>query len=85
MSETIVQCDECGTHGRRAADAAAPDFWFYIESVDQTFGPGGIYIVWACSEACRDRMWKRGPGRGVVDDDSSFRMRKKRARTMAPR
>jgi len=28
MPETIVQCDGCGAHGRRAENAIAPDFWF---------------------------------------------------------
>lgn len=80
MAETIVQCDGCGAHGRRAENAAAPDFWFYVESVDRTFGKGGIYVVWACSESCRDGMWKRGPGRGVVNDVSTMRQRAKKAK-----
>lgn len=81
MPETIVKCDCCGAHGRRAESCAAPDFWFYIESVDRTFhGKDGIYIVWACSEACRDGMWKRGPGRGSIDDAGTFRRRDQIAR-----
>ena len=84
MPETIVKCDGCGAHGRRAENAIAPDFWFYIESVDRTFGKDGIYVVWACSEACRDGMWKRGPGRGQIDDAGTFRKRSAIARKTTP-
>lgn len=68
MGKSIVQCDGCGAHAQRAEDAAAPDFWYYLESVDHTFGKGGIYIVWACSIKCREGLWRKGPGHGQVDD-----------------
>lgn len=80
MSGSIVRCDGCGQHGRRAADAAAPDFWFYLESIDRTFGEDGVYVVWACSEGCRDGLWKRGPGRGQIDDQGTARARVRAAR-----
>ena len=80
-SDAIVQCDGCGAHGRRDVDAIAPDFWFYIESTDRTFGKGGVYIVWACSEVCRDAMWKRGPGRGQIDSVGTARRRASKAGT----
>lgn len=80
MSDAIVKCDGCGAHGRRAEGCAAPDFWFYLESVDRTEGRprDSIFVVWACSESCRDALWKRGPGRGVVDERGSHRLREKR-------
>lgn len=80
MAESIVQCDHCGAHGRRSENAAAPDFWFYIESVDRSIGTRGVYVVWACSKECRKAMWKRGPGRGVMDDLSTARMRARKVK-----
>lgn len=71
--ESIVQCDGCGTHGKKRIGDAAPDFWFYLESENRTPRRDGrktdVYIVWACSESCRDGLWKRGPGPGpgVID------------------
>lgn len=78
MSGSIVKCDGCGAHGRRKASNAAPDFWFYLESTDNTPGrrKGEIYVVYACSEACRDGMWKQ-TGRGQIDEEGSQRMRAK--------
>ncbi len=76
-TDAIVKCDGCAALGRRAKDAIAPDFWFYIESEDRTFGKGGVYVVWACSEACRDGLWKRGPGRGQIDDAGTRRARER--------
>ncbi len=81
MAETIVQCDGCGAHGRRAETAAAPDFWFYIAATDRTFSKsGGLFIIWACSEACRDSMWRKGPALGAIDDVGTFRIRDKKAK-----
>lgn len=82
MNHSIVKCDHCGSLGKRAEGCAAPDFWFYLESEDRTEGRprDAIFVVWACSEACRDGLWKRGPGRGVVDDARKFRIREKVAR-----
>ncbi len=67
--DAVVQCDGCGAHGRRRAEHPSPDFWFYLESINRTPGEEDhVYIVWACSEACRDAMWKRGPGPRVIDE-----------------
>lgn len=69
---TIVQCDGCKAHGTKRPGDAAPDFWFYMVTENVTPRRDGrktdIYIVWACTEACRDGLWKRGPGPGVIDE-----------------
>ena len=77
----IVKCDGCNAHGRRVSGACAPDFWFYLESTDNTPGKrrGMVYIIYACSDGCRDALWKRGPGRGQIDEAGSKRMRAKEA------
>ena len=80
-SPAPVICDGCGEPGRRPLGHAAPHFWFFIESQDQTPGRGGsTYIVWACSEECRDKLWQRGPGPSSIDEDSSERMRRRLTR-----
>lgn len=76
MSDAIAICDNCGAHGGRAENAAAPDFWFYIESTDRTPGSRGLYVVWACSEECRASLWKLGPGRGLIDEVATQRARR---------
>lgn len=74
---SIVQCDACRERGRRRAGCACPDFWFFIESTNRTPGvpDGSVYIVYACSEACRDGLWRGGPGPGIIDEDGSMRER----------
>lgn len=75
---SAVKCDACGALGHRHAGCAAPDFWFYIESTNNTPGKrsGEIYVVYACTEGCRDGIWKR-TGRGEIDEGGSQRMRAK--------
>lgn len=71
----IVRCDGCQEPGRRRPGRACPDFWFFIESkVART--KDQIYVVYACSEACRDKLWRRGPG-SPIDEEGSARMRKR--------
>jgi len=78
VSGSVVRCDGCGEPGHRRAEHCAPDFWFFIESEDRTPGwPGGVYIVYACSESCRDKLWHRGSGPGVIDEEGSQRERAK--------
>lgn len=78
MPNEVVRCDGCGAHGRRRRDHPSPDFWFYIESVDRT-NPRkhGVYIIWACSELCRDNLWKRGPGPANINENGTDKMRAK--------
>jgi len=79
----IVQCDGCGAYAHRRADRPCPDHWFYLESVDRTppRSKQRVYIVWACSEACRDALWKRGPGPGVgagsIDESGTAKWRER--------
>jgi hypothetical protein len=76
VSGSVVKCDGCDARGHRKAGSAAPDFWFYLESTNCTPGrsEGEVYIVYACSEECRDGMWKR-TGRNTIDEEGSKRMR----------
>lgn len=81
----IVHCDGCGQPARRRSDCPSPDHWFYLESVDRSSGnPQSkyrVYIVWACSEECRDGIWKKGPGpsagAGSIDEEGTARWRKR--------
>lgn len=76
MGDAIVQCDGCGAMARRRAGDACPDHWFYLESEDRTpGGPPSVYIVWACSESCRDKLWRRGPAGPTRADLSPERKR----------
>lgn len=59
-----VKCDGCGVGGRRRMRAVAPAGWFYLEiQEDDEDTEDDAMIAYACSEECRDTMWKRGPGR----------------------
>ena len=73
MSDTdsIVKCDGCGAPGRRRLGCVSPDHWFHIESTERKRGrdTGYVYIVWACSVACRDGMWKCGARPGFVEEE----------------
>lgn len=71
----IVKCDGCNTHGRRRAGYMVPDGWFYIESVVSHSVKRRVHVVYACSESCRDGMWRRGPGPNCVDERGTMRMR----------
>jgi hypothetical protein len=55
-----VYCDHCDASGRRSHAFPAPDGWFYIAAVDEY--AGATFYVFACGPACRDALWKRGPG-----------------------
>lgn len=75
----IVKCDGCGQPGQRRPGCASPDHWFYIEAIDRTPGSkraGRIFVTLACSEACRDGLWQRGPGDGVIDEAGTVSYRK---------
>ena len=88
MSGSVVRCDKCGAHGQRRESDVAPDFWFFIESVDRTPGSkraGRIYVVYACSEPCRDGLWKcASSGRGGIDEAGSQRYREQLAKDESP-
>jgi hypothetical protein len=60
-SKDHARCDRCGLLGRLRPGYSAPDFWFYFESPVES-KPGVVHVSWVCSEACRDAIWKRGPG-----------------------
>jgi len=66
MSEAVC-CDVCGTVGRRRAMRYAPEGWFYGETTDNS-DPHNVLIVWACSEECKQKFWKDGPGKMDVEE-----------------
>ena len=70
-ADYIAKCDNCEERARKRDDHPCPDHWFYLESVRQS--DRSVYIVWACSETCRDALWKRGPGPANIDEDASRR------------
>lgn len=72
-SHPIAKCDGCGAAARRRPEYPCPDFWFYLESKRQS-DPNQMYVVWACSEECRDKLWKQGPGTPWIDEDGSKRL-----------
>lgn len=55
-----VFCEYCDASGRRSILFPAPDGWFYIAAVDATTRT--TFYTYACSGACRDALWQRGPG-----------------------
>lgn len=63
MSEPAY-CDHCGKEGRRRRMRHSPDGWFYAEVVMS----GEICVGWVCSEACRDLLFRAGPGDLLAPD-----------------
>jgi len=45
---------------------------------------GRVYIVWACSMACRDNLWKTGPGPDIIEDSRLDPFDMKSVSTKAP-
>jgi len=86
VNDGIVQCDHCDTKGVRRPTDIAPDFWFYLESTDRTDRKRlQTYVVYACSETCRDALWRPSrDGRGKIDEEGSQRQRDL-ASAMAPK
>jgi hypothetical protein len=45
----------------------APEGWYYAEAfIDanpETGAPADILVMGVCSDECRDKFWKKGPGR----------------------
>lgn len=79
-TDDVVRCDGCNALARRRRGYEAPDFWFWLESkVDRPWRKDSrtIHIVYACSEACRDGLWKQGKGPGRIDEEGTARMREK--------
>lgn len=77
----IVQCDGCGELAKRRVNRPCPDRWFFIPSVDRTQPKSSqrIYIVWACSERCRDGLWQKGPGDELIDETGTKDFREREA------
>ncbi len=73
MADLIVKCDGCGQPGKRRAGVAVPDHWFFIESI-VAHKKNTCHIVYACSESCRDGLWRQGVG-PRVDETGTDRMR----------
>ena len=65
MSDSVC-CDVCGTEGRRKRFTWAPEGWFYAEATDEE--DKSTIIVWACSEECKNKFWKQGPGKMNLDE-----------------
>lgn len=79
MADIIVRCDGCNQPGKRRLGYMVPERWFFIESKVQ-HRKNYVHVVYACSESCRDAMWRTGPGPGVVDERGTDRMREKENR-----
>lgn len=73
----IVRCDGCNEPGKRRRGYMVPEHWHYIESKVAHSTRGQVHIVFACSDACRDSLWRRGPGPGDCDERGTERMRKR--------
>ncbi len=58
MSDRDVECEACGTTGRRPWVHPAPRDWLYLE----TECDAETVLVHACSWACAAQLWKLGPG-----------------------
>lgn len=58
-------CEVCSKVGPRRIGNCVPEGWHYAEAridSDLPAEPDNILIVGVCSDACRDRFWKKGPG-----------------------
>lgn len=84
VNDGIVKCEGCGALGKRRPGHPCPDFWFYLESINRTKsngrGGGSVYVLWACSQPCRDGLWKKGPGPNEIDESASQRDRDQMAK-----
>ncbi len=62
-----VYCDGCGKVGHRRIGALGPEGWsaaqIRIEGQDSDTGHDGVWIVFACSEACKALPWEECPGK----------------------
>lgn len=56
-----VKCEKCGQTGPRRMGRPAPEGWYFIEAVDEE-DPEMVFLIYACSVACRDGLWQLGPG-----------------------
>lgn len=56
MSDPIAKCDGCGAAARRRPGFLCPDFWHYLKLERKR----SIFVAWACSDACRDGLWRQG-------------------------
>lgn len=76
FSPAPIKCDNCRTLGRRRVGFLCPDHWFFIESLVEHSKRGVVHVVYACSAACRDALWQRGPGDAdAVNERGTQRMR----------
>lgn len=57
----IVHCDVCRKSGWRKLRRAAPAGWYFAESADDD-DPENVVVIYACSDECKQKFWKRGPG-----------------------
>lgn len=62
------KCDHCGKRGSRPRGRLAPLYWLFLETRDED---GEILVTWACSSSCALAMWKKGPGKLDLTDESS--------------
>lgn len=67
MSDT-VKCDGCNSIGKRQRWHPAPNDWFFIESLVEDDGNNHIIYVYACSEACKQNLWIKGPGKSFKEE-----------------
>lgn len=69
MSDTC-ECDNCGKRGRRLRGKLAPEDWLFLEH-HTADSDEGMTVVWACSKSCALALWKKGPGKLDLMDESS--------------
>lgn len=69
MSEDF-DCEVCGLVGRRRRMAHVPDGWYFAEMVDGETGV--VYVMGVCSEQCRNRFFRKGPGRMTTEGKEPY-------------
>lgn len=72
-----VRCDCCSIFGLRKRGRIAPKGWSYIAGVldgdREDPNPEDVVYVYACSERCKDDIWKEGPGKLITSQkDKDF-------------
>lgn len=67
FSDRTVQCDGCKIVGRRPMMHPAPREWSFA-AIDIA-GTHETIFVYACSPACRESLWKSGPGERFTPEE----------------
>jgi hypothetical protein len=69
-----VTCESCKAVGQRGLRYPAPPGWYYLIARDENEHIEGDFYVYACSIACRQALWKQGPGAPFPEGDRAIQL-----------